>query len=325
MSARSLYSGSIRLPSLDSLFSTEEERQEAKLEKVQNVPVSELYPFTDHPFQVRDDEEMQKMVESVKTYGVLTPLIVRPRAEGGYEMIAGHRRKHACELAGVETMPVIVREMDDDTAVILMVDSNCQRENISAIEKAKAYRMKLEAIKRKAGRPSKENSGQLGPNFESTRSNQIVADDAGESVKQVQRYIRLNELIPELQDMVEEKKLKFNPAVELSYLTPEEQQQFFDYIQSEECTPSLSQAQQLKAASREQALSSDRMQSIMAPREPQARAEEKNSEPQISIPRSKLERFFPKGTTPEQMMAQILRLLEIYQKRYEKRHQPSER
>lgn len=324
MSARSLYSGSIRLPSLDSLFSTEEERQEAKLEKVQNVPVSELYPFTDHPFQVRDDEEMQKMVESVKTYGVLTPLIVRPRAEGGYEMIAGHRRKHACELAGVETMPVIVREMDDDTAVILMVDSNCQRENISAIEKAKAYRMKLEAIKRQGAR-NDLTSGQLGQKLAQPYSVERVADDAGESVKQIQRFIRLNELIPELQDMVEEKKLKFNPAVELSYLTPEEQQKFFDYIQSEECTPSLSQAQQLKAASREQALSSDRMQSIMAPREPQARAEEKNSEPQISIPRSKLERFFPKGTTPEQMMAQILRLLEIYQKRYEKRHQPSER
>lgn len=325
MSARSLYNDSIRLPSLDSLFSTEDERQEAKLEKVQNVPVSELYPFTDHPFQVRDDEEMQKMVESVKTYGVLTPLIVRPRAEGGYEMIAGHRRKRACELAGIETMPVIVREMDDDTAVILMVDSNCQRENISAIEKAKAYKMKLEAIKRKAGRPVKSvenNSPQVAANY---RSDDEVAKGMGVSGDTVRRYIRLNELIPELQDMVEEKKLKFNPAVELSYLTPEEQQQFFDYIQSEECTPSLSQAQKLKTASKEQTLSEGKLQSIMTSREPSARAEEKPSEPQISIPRSKLERFFPKDTTPEQMMAQILRILEIYQRRYEKRHQQLER
>lgn len=293
MSARNLYSGSIRLPSLDSLFSTEEERQEAKLEKVQNVPVSELYPFTNHPFQVRDDEEMQKMVESVKTYGVLTPLIVRPRAEGGYEMIAGHRRKHACELAGVETMPVIVREMDDDTAVILMVDSNCQRENISAIEKAKAYRMKLEAIKRQGARTDLT-SVQVAQKL----SVEKVGDDAGISKDQVRRYIRLNELIPELQDMVEEKKLKFNPAVELSYLTPEEQQQFFDYIQSEECTPSLSQAQKLKAASKEQTLSEGKLQSIMASRELSARAEEKPPEPQISIPAPSWSDSSPKMPRP---------------------------
>lgn len=324
MSARGAYGSTIRLPSLDNLFSTEQERQEAVLEKVQNLPVRELHSFPDHPFQVRDDEEMQKMVESVKVYGVLTPIIARPRPEGGWEIVAGHRRKHACELAGVETLPVIVREMDNDTAVILMVDSNCQRENISAIEKAKAYKMKLEAIKRQ-GKRYDLTSGQIGPKLEKARSNQIVADDAGESVKQIQRYIRLNELIPELQEMVEDKKLKFNPAVELSYLTPEEQQQFLDYIESEGCTPSLSQAQKLKAASREQSLSGDKLKNIMAPHEMPRPAKEAITEPQISIPCSKLERFFPRNTTPEQMMAQIFRILEIYQRKREKRHQGLER
>lgn len=310
MSGRGPYGSNINLPSLDSLFSTEEQRQEAKLEKVQQLPLDQLYPFPDHPFQVRDDEEMQKMVESIKEYGVLTPLIARPRPEGGYEIIAGHRRKRACELAGIETLPVLVREMDDDTAVIRMVDTNCQRENVSAIEKAKAYKMKLEAIKRKSGRPSKINSGQLGPNFDTTRSNQIVASDAGESVKQIQRFIRLNELIPELQEMVEGNKLKFNPAVELSYLAPEEQQQFFEYIQSEECTPSLSQAQQLKAASKEKSLNEDKLTSIMTARAPSVAPREQ----QISIPLSQIERFFPGNLSAEQIVAQIIRILEARQR-----------
>lgn len=307
MSASRVYGSNISLPSLDSLFSTEEERRDAALEKVQELPLDQLFPFPNHPFQVRDDEEMKRMVESVKEYGVLTPLIARPRLEGGYEIVAGHRRKRACELAGIGTIPVLVREMDDDTAVIRMVDTNCQRENVSAIEKAKAYKMKLEAIKRQAGRPSKENSRQVVGNLESA---EIVGRDAGESGRQIQRYIRLNELIPPLQEMVEENRLKFNPAVELSYLAPEEQQQFYEYIQSEECTPSLSQAQQLKAASKENALDEDRLKNIMAAHAPSVAPRER----QISIPMAKLERFFPGNVTAEQIVAHIIRMLEARQK-----------
>ena len=231
----------IRLPSIDDLFSTEEERQDAKLEKIQILPLSELHPFEGHPFQVRDDEEMDKMVDSVKEYGVMTPAIVRPRRDGGYEIVAGHRRCHASRRAGVDTMPCIVRDMDDDTAIILMVDSNCQREHILPSEKAKAYQMKLEAIKRKGGRPLKINSGQLGQNFSQPYSVEKVADEAGESVKQVQRFIRLNKLTPDLMQLVDDGRLKTTPAVELSYLTPEEQEEFLSYMEEEGCTPSLSQ------------------------------------------------------------------------------------
>lgn len=318
MSANDLYRNSMKLPSLDELFSTEQDRQDANLEKVRSVAIAELFAFKDHPFQVRDDEEMEKMAESIKTYGVLTPAIVRPRAEGGYEMIAGHRRKRACELASVKEMPVIVREMDDDTAIILMVDSNFQRENVSTMEKAKAFKMKLEAVKRQAGRPQK-NSSQLGTNF---RADEKVADDAGESRMQVQRYIRLNELIPELQEMVEDNKLKFNPAVELSFLSEDEQRQVCDYLDSEARTPSLSQAQQLKAASKDKAFSKDRLKEIMdtpRPALPAVRAREPQ-ERSISIPIAQVERFFPKDATPEQMLAQIIRILEIYQRKKEKRH-----
>ena len=304
---RTSYGSTIKLPPLeDLLFSTEQDRQDALLEKVQNIPLDQLFSFSDHPYQVRDDEEMQKMIESVQQYGVLTPLIARPRAEGGYEMIAGHRRKRACELAGMDTMPVIVREMDDDTAVILMVDSNCQRENVSAIEKAKAYRMKLEAIKRQ-GKRTDLTSSQIGTKF---RADEKVAQDAGESRNQVQRYIRLNDLIPELQEMVEEKKLKFNPAVELSYLTPKEQEQFHEYIDSEGCTPSLSQVQQLKAASKEKSFSEDKLKNIMTSRAPSVLPREQ----QISIPLSKIERFFPSNATSEQIVTQIIRMLEARQK-----------
>lgn len=309
MSARGAYGSTIRLPSLDNLFSTEQERQEAVLEKVQNLPVRELHSFPDHPFQVRDDEEMQKMVESVKVYGVLTPIIARPRPEGGWEIVAGHRRKHACELAGVETLPVIVREMDNDTAVILMVDSNCQRENISAIEKAKAYKMKLEAMKRQGQRSDLTSATMLQKSIEKT-SRGIIAEQAGVSHEQIRKYIRLNELIPELQELVEENRLKFNPAVELSYLAPQEQQQFFEYIQSEECTPSLSQAQQLKAASKENSFSVDKLKEIMAARTPSV----KPREPQVSIPLSQIERFFPDNFSTEQIVAQIIRILEARQR-----------
>lgn len=233
------YGSNIILPSLDNLFSSEQERQDAKLEKIQILPLSELYPFEGHPFQVRDDEEMDKMVDSVKEYGVMTPAIVRPRRDGGYEIVAGHRRCHASQRAGVDTMPCIVRDMDDDTAIILMVDSNCQREHILPSEKAKAYQMKLEAIKRKCGRPSKINSGQLGQNFSQPYSVEKVADEAGESVKQVQRFIRLNKLTPDLMQLVDNGRLKTTPAVELSYLTPEEQEEFLSYMEEEGCTPSL--------------------------------------------------------------------------------------
>ena len=303
-----IYGSNIKLPSLDNLFSTEEERQDAKLEKVQNIPLSELYPFKNHPFHVRDDEEMDKMVDSIKEYGVMTPAIARPRPEGGYELISGHRRHHGAQRAGMETIPCIVREMDDDTAIILMVDSNCQREHILPSEKAKAYQMKLEAIKRRAGRPSKNNCAQVEHNFQNGRSVNIVAEEAGESRATVQRYIRLNNLIPELQEMVDDNQLKFNPAVELSYLTSEEQEDFYEYIDSMSCTPSLSQAQKLKAASREGVLDPEKIDAIMTAQPPSVKPREQ----QLSISYSKIERYFPRGYTAEQMEDQILKLLEAF-------------
>lgn len=295
----------IRLPSIDDLFSTEEERQDAKLEKIQILPLSELHPFEGHPFQVRDDEEMDKMVDSVKEYGVMTPAIVRPRRDGGYEIVAGHRRCHASQRAGVDTMPCIVRDMDDDTAIILMVDSNCQREHILPSEKAKAYQMKLEAVKRKAGRPSKNNSAQVGPNL---WASERVALDAGESKSQVKRYIALNNLTPDLMQLVDNGRLKTTPAVELSYLTPEEQEEFLSYMEEEGCTPSLSQAQKLKAASKESVLTKDKIHGIMSARSPSV----KPREPQLTIAVSKVERYYPKGCTSEQMESTILKLLENY-------------
>ena len=295
----------IRLPSIDDLFSTEEERQDAKLEKIQILPLSELHPFEGHPFQVRDDEEMDKMVDSVKEYGVMTPAIVRPRRDGGYEIVAGHRRCHASQRAGVNTMPCIVRELDDDTAIILMVDSNCQREHILPSEKAKAYQMKLEAIRRKAGRPLKENSRQLVGNFESA---DLVGQSNGESGRQVQRFIRLNNLTPDLMQLVDDGRLKTTPAVELSYLTPEEQEEFLSYMEEEGCTPSLSQAQKLKAASKESVLRKDKIHEIMSARSPSV----KPREPQLTIAVSKVERYFPKGFSSEQMESTILNLLDNY-------------
>lgn len=299
------YGSNIILPSLDNLFSSEQERQDAKLEKIQILPLSELHPFEGHPFQVRDDEEMDKMVDSVKEYGVMTPAIVRPRRDGGYEIVAGHRRCHASRRAGVDTMPCIVRELDDDTAIILMVDSNCQREHILPSEKAKAYQMKLEAIRRKAGRPLKENSRQLVGNFESA---DLVGQSNGESGRQVQRFIRLNNLTPDLMQLVDDGRLKTTPAVELSYLTPEEQEEFLSYMEEEGCTPSLSQAQKLKAASKESVLTKDKIHEIMSARSPSV----KPREPQLTIAVSKVERYFPKGFTSDQMQNLIVKLLENY-------------
>ena len=299
------YGSNINLPSLDNLFSSEQERQDAKLEKIQILPLTELHPFRNHPFQVRDDDEMDKMVDSVKEYGVMTPAIVRPRKDGGYEIVAGHRRCHASQRAGVETMPCIVRDMDDDTAIILMVDSNCQREHILPSEKAKAYQMKLEAVKRKAGRPSKNNSAQVGPNLWASEK---VAADAGESRSQVKRFIALNNLTPALMQMVDEGRLKTTPVVELSYLTPEEQEDFLSYMESEGCTPSLSQAQKLKEASKESVLTPEKIQHIMAAKPPSV----KPRDPQLMIPVAKVERYFPKGFTSDQMQQVIVKLLENY-------------
>ena len=305
-----MYGQNISLPSLDNLFSSESDRQDAKLEKVQNLRLSELFSFKDHPFQIRDDEEMQKMVDSIKDHGVLTPAIVRPRPEGGYELVSGHRRHRGCTLAGLDTMPCIVREMDDDTAVILMVDSNCQREHILPSEKAKAYKMMLEALQRKRGRPSLENSGQVGPNFKGVRSNQLLADDVGESVKQIQRYIRLTDLIPDLLDMVDEGQLKLTPAVELSSLAPHEQEEVLEYLQYMECTPSLSQAQKLKTASKNAPLTPESIEKIMSAKTPSVSARET----QIRLSVSKIEQYFPKGYTIEQMEQYIIRLLENYER-----------
>ena len=301
------YGSNIILPSLDNLFSSEQERQDAKLEKIQILPLSELHPFEGHPFQVRDDDEMDKMVDSVKEYGVMTPAIVRPRRDGGYEIVAGHRRCHASQRAGVDTMPCSGRELDDDTAIILMVDSNCQREHILPSEKAKAYEMKLNAIKRQ-GQRSDLTSGQLGQKLSHGVSVEQVADDAGTSIKQVQRFIRLNKLTPDLMQLVDDGRLKTTPAVELSYLTPEEQEEFLSYMEEEGCTPSLSQAQKLKAASKESVLTKDKIHGIMSARSPSV----KPREPQLTIAVSKVERYIPKGCSSEQMESTILKLLENY-------------
>lgn len=302
-------------PSFADLFTTQEDRDEAKLEKVQMLPLKDLQPFPDHPFEVRDDEEMEKLVDSIRVHGVLMPAIARTRPDGSYELVAGHRRKRACELAGLQEMPVLVREMDDDTATILMVDSNVQREHVLPSEKAKAYKMKLDAIKRKSGRPSKENSRQVVGNFESA---DLVGETSGESGRQVQRYIRLNNLIPELMEMVDENKLKFNPAVEISYLTPEEQEDFFQYIDGQVCSPSLSQAQKLKAASREGQLTPEKLETIMTAQPPSV----KPREMQISISMDRVRKYFPKGYTSEQIVNQILRILEA---QYRKKNRDMER
>ncbi len=298
--------GGAGLPPLADLFSTSDERAlEAQTqERVMMLPVSELHDFPGHPFQVRDDEEMEKLAESITQHGVLMPGLVRPRAAGGYEIVAGHRRKFASMKAGIREMPVIVRDMDDDTAVILMVDSNVQRENVLPSEKARAYKMKLDAIKRKAGRPSKENSGQLDQNFFNPYSVEKIAQDAGESTKQVQRYIRLNELIPELLEMVDGNEIKFNPAYELAFLRPEEQAVLYDILQAEEVTPSLSQAQRLKRASQEGRLSEQDIAAIMREEKAQTRDTGK-----VTLPAKEIEQFFPKSYTPEQKKKVIVKLL----------------
>lgn len=304
-------------PSFADLFTTQEDRDEAKLEKVQMLPLGELNPFPNHPFEVRDDEEMEKLVDSIRVHGVLMPAIARTRSDGSYELVAGHRRKRACELAGLQEMPVLVRDMDDDTATILMVDSNVQREHVLPSEKAKAYKMKLEAIKRQ-GQRTDLTSCQLGTKLAFTRSDEALAENTTESARTVQRYIRLNNLIPELMELVDENKLKFNPAVEISYLTPDEQADFFQYIDGQACSPSLSQAQKLKAASKEGTLTTDRLESIMTAQPPSV----KPREAQISISLDRVSKYFPKGFTSEQIVNQILRILEA---QYRKKNRDMER
>lgn len=295
--------GGAGLPPLADLFSTNEERAlEAQTqERVMMLPVSELHDFPGHPFQVRDDEEMEKLAESITQHGVLMPGLVRPRAAGGYEIVAGHRRKFASMKAGIREMPVIVRDMDDDTAVILMVDSNVQRENVLPSEKARAYKMKLDAIKRKAGRPSKENSAGIRQNLFSI---QKIADDAGEGKTKIQQYIKINDLIPELLEMVDGNEIKFNPAYELAFLRLEEQAVLYDILQAEEVTPSLSQAQRLKRASQEGRLSEQDIATIMREEKAQTRDTGK-----VTLPAKEIEQFFPKSYTPEQKKKVIVKLL----------------
>ncbi|MFQ7311671.1 MAG: ParB/RepB/Spo0J family partition protein [Sellimonas sp.] len=300
-------SGNISLSSYDDIFQTDQSREEAQQERVQEIPLSELHPFKGHPFKVLDDDAMQKTVESITQFGVMTPAIARPRPEGGYELIAGHRRHHASELAGKETMPVIVRDMDDDAATILMVDSNLQRETLLPSERAFAYKMKLEAIKHQ-GQRTDLTSSQVGMKLQAM---DIVGQEAGDSRNQVHRYIRLTELIPELLDMVDEKKIAFNPAVELSYLKKEEQKDFLEAMDYAQATPSLSQAQRLKKFSQEGKCSLDAMCAIMS--------EEKKSElDKVTIKNDVLRKYFPKSYTPKQMEDTIIKLLEQWQKKREK-------
>ena len=297
----------IELASVDDLFSTEEGRQDAKLEKIQEIPLSELHPFRNHPFKVKDDEAMMETADSIKQYGVLVPAIARPDPEGGYELLAGHRRHRASELAEKETMPVIVRDLDDDAATIIMVDSNLQRESLLPSERAFAYKMKLDAMKHQGERVDLTCS-QVGNKLEGKKSSEILAEQVGQSKNQIFRYIRLTELIPELLDMVDEKKIALNPAYELSFLKKEEQVDLLDAVDSEQATPSLSQAQRLKKYSQEGHLTLDMMRVIMG--------EEKKSDlDRVTFTSDTLRKYFPKSYTPQRMQETIIKLLEQWQKK----------
>ena len=301
----------VKLTSVDDLFSTEESRVDEQREKVVEIPLSEIHPFENHPFKVTDDDRMLDMAESVREHGVLVPGLVRPREDGGYEMIAGHRRHRASELAERDTMPVIIRDLDDDAATIIMVDSNIQRETLLPSERAWAYRMKLDAMKRQ-GKRTDLTCGQVG--HKSEKSVMRVADEAGESVKQVQRFIRLTELIPDILDMVDEKKIAFNPAVELSYLKPKEQTDLLDAMDSEQATPSLSQAQRLKRFSQEGTLNIDMMRAIMS--------EEKKTEvDKVVIPMKTIAQYCPRGYTPDQVTNYVVRVLERAWQQRQRREQ----
>ena len=304
-------SGNLALKGLDDLFSTEENRQEEQREQVQQIPIDELHPFTNHPFKVLDDEAMTRTVESIAQYGVLAPLIARPRPEGGYEIISGHRRQYAAKLAGLDTLPVIVRNMDDDAAVILMVDSNLQREHILPSERALAYKMKLDAMRRTSGRPSKENPRQLVGNFETA---DVIGKESGESGRQVQRFIRLTNLIPELLDMVDEKKISFNPAVELSYLDESQQRDFLEAMEDTQNAPSLSQALQLKKIAQQGEFSYEKAFDVMG-------QEKKSEKDTVTIKNETLRKYFPRSYTPKQMEEKIIQLLDAWQKKQQRRNE----
>ena len=301
----------VSLKGADDIFSTEESRQEQQREQVQQIPIGELFPFKNHPFKVLDDESMQRTVESVEQYGVLSPLIARPRPEGGYEIISGHRRQHAAQLAGLDTLPVIVRNMDDDAAVLLMVDSNLQRENILPSERALAYKMKLEAIKNQGAR-SDLTSGQIVQ--KSKLSIERVAEDAGEGYKTVQRFIRLTNLIPELLDMVDEKKIAFNPAVELSYLDTNQQRDFLEAMNDTQNAPSLSQAQRLKKLAQEGHFSYDVAFAVMG-------EEKKDELDKVVIKNDTLRKYFPRSYTPKQMEDTIIKLLDQWQRKQQRQNE----
>ncbi len=307
----------IELASFDSIFSTEETRQGGN-QRIQQLPLSELVPFKDHPFRVVDDDRMKETVESIREYGVLVPIIVRPMDDGSYEIVSGHRRKRACELAEVEEIPAIVRDLDDDEATIIMVDSNLQRENILPSERAKAYQMKLEAIRRRAGRPKKEeqeNGGQFGHDFEAKKAREIIAEEAGDSPRNVQRFIRLNELSEPLRDKVDNGELGFTPAVELSFLKPQEQEWVERVLDETQQTPSLSQAQRIKQESKEGTLTEDTVHKIIS-------EEKKPLYNSVTLSHDTLKKYFPKSYTAKQMENVIIRLLDSWLK---KRQQAQER
>ena len=300
----------VSLKGADDIFSTEESRQEQQREQVQQIPIGELFPFKNHPFKVLDDESMQRTVESVEQYGVLSPLIARPRPEGGYEIISGHRRQHAAQLAGLDTLPVIVRQMDDDAAVLLMVDSNLQRENILPSERAFAYKMKLEAIKNQGAR-SDLTSSQIGTKL---RADEKVAQDLGESRNQIQRFIRLTNLVPELLDMVDEKKIAFNPAVELSYLDEAQQRDFLEAMDGTQNAPSVSQAQQLKKMAQCGEFTYEKAFDILG-------QEKKSEKDTVTIKNETLRKYFPRSYTPKQMEEKIIQLLDAWQKKQQRRNE----
>ena len=302
-------SGNLALKGLDDLFSTEENRQEEQREQVQQIPIGELFPFKNHPFKVLDDESMQRTVESVEQYGVLSPLIARPRPEGGYEIISGHRRQHAAQLAGLETLPVIVRQMDDDAAVLLMVDSNLQRENILPSERAFAYKMKLEALKNQGAR-SDLTSVQVAPKL----STEKIGEEVGMSKDNVKRYIRLTNLVPELLDMVDEKKIAFNPAVELSYLDESQQRDFLEAMNDTQNAPSLSQAQRLKKLAQEGHFSYDVAFAVMG-------EEKKDELDKVVIKNDTLRKYFPRSYTPKQMEDTIIKLLDQWQRKQQRQNE----
>lgn len=298
--------GNISLTSYDDIFETDESRAESQLERVQNISISKLVPFKDHPFKVVDDEAMLRTTESIAQYGVLTPLIARPLEDGGYEIISGHRRAHAAEMAGLAEVPVLVRDMDDDAATVLMVDSNLQRESILPSERAFAYKMKKDAMERTLGRPKKE--GQVVSNFMGKKTSEVIAEGTGESYKQVERYIRLTNLIPELLDMVNQKQISFNPAVELSYLAPEEQEIFMQAMDEVQAAPSLSQAQRLKKLAQEGVFTMDSAREIM-------NEVKKGDLERVTFRNEQLRKYFPRSYTAQQMQDTIIKLLDQWQKK----------